>query len=267
MRSLYIPCRAGKMHCLRFGHGPRLLLALHGFGDRARMFVALEPALANHYTIYAVDWPYHGQTEWPYDHFKKSDLLAVVRSILEKEGMERLSLMGFSFGARLAQAMLPDLIEQLDKLYLLSPDGIKTKGMSTAVRTPLWLRKAMFKYLQNPAWFIKIVRFGKTIRIVPPMIGYFLEANLSRPDRFRRTFGCWLSLNEFYLRRRRIRAILQESMLPVSVYFGQQDDMIRFKTVKKMHDRIPNMQLFLINEKHRVIGPALNEKLREELGG
>ena len=68
MTSTFIPHPAGRVHILCFGTGPELLIALHGFGDRARMFAVLEPALADRYRVVAVDWPFHGQTAVSYTH-------------------------------------------------------------------------------------------------------------------------------------------------------------------------------------------------------
>jgi pimeloyl-ACP methyl ester carboxylesterase len=262
VESTFYNYQQARIHCLRFGNGPKLLIALHGFGDRARMFAVLEEALKEKYTVLALDWPFHGQTEWPGHTFSKEDLTGIIRMILQQEGKSRFCLMGFSFGARLVQAMLPDFAGQLDKIYLLSPDGVKTKGMSMAVRTPMWVRKLLFKILEKPTWFLNLIKFGAKIKIVPPLINHFLASNLSRPERFRRTFGCWLALNSFYLGRRKIKAILRETNLPADIYFGTKDEMIRFKTLKKMTDGLPNVRLFLMDEGHRLVGETLNEAMK-----
>ncbi|MBL7798722.1 MAG: hypothetical protein JNJ90_19650, partial [Saprospiraceae bacterium] len=82
MRSFFLELNGANIHCLRFGEGPQLLVALHGFGDRARLFAILEEALSERYTVVAIDLPFHGQTEWPNRTFSKADLLAVVRQIM-----------------------------------------------------------------------------------------------------------------------------------------------------------------------------------------
>lgn len=263
MQSFFLDTPSGKIHCLGFGSGPELLIALHGFSDRARMFAVLEPALSEKYTVVAVDWPFHGQTEWHKNTFTKEDLLDIIRRILAEKGRERFSLMGFSFGARLAQAMLPDLISQLNKLYLLSPDGVKTKGMSTAARVPMWLRKLLYKILQKPDWFIWLVNTGRKIGIVPSLVHHFLSNNLNRPERFRRTFGCWLAMDSFYLRRHTIQQILGDSHLPTDVYIGLNDPMLRQKTLKKLYENLPNVRVFWLDEGHRLIGEELGQRMSE----
>lgn len=264
MQSFYLEHKDARIHCLRFGHGEQLLVALHGFGDRARLFAILEQALTEKYTVVAFDLPFHGQTEWPRDTFLKTDLTGIIRHILGREGKERFCLMGFSFGARLAQAMLPDFLPQLDKLYLLAPDGIHTKGMSTAVRTPLWIRRLLGRILKKPQWFLRLLHLGNRLGLVPGLIVHFLSFNLTRPERFRRTFGCWYALDSFYLRRTNIKAIWRESGLPVDIYFGTKDEMIQYKTVKKMVEGVPNVRIYLMDAGHRLIGEDLRDRMRDK---
>jgi pimeloyl-ACP methyl ester carboxylesterase len=262
MHSFYLEHNGARVHCLRFGQGPNLLVALHGFGDRARLFAILEGALAARYTVVAFDLPFHGQTQWPHRTFTKADTLALVRQIMAHEHKDRLSLMGYSFGARLVQAMLPDLLPQLDKLYLLAPDGIRTKGMAAAVRTPMWVRTAMFHALKKPHWFLSLLRLGSRLQVVPPLILHFLSFNLTRPERYQRAFGCWFALDSFYLPRHRIKAIWRESGLPVDIYFGTKDEMIHYKTVKKMVEGVHNVRIFRMVAGHRLIGENLRARMQ-----
>jgi pimeloyl-ACP methyl ester carboxylesterase len=261
MQSTFIQHPSGKIHCLQFGQGAELLIALHGFSDRARMFAVLEPALAQKYTVVAVDWPFHGQTEWAPKTFSKQDLLDIILKICAEHGKERFSMMGFSFGGRLAQAMLPELAGRLNKLYLLSPDGVKTKGMSTAAHTPMWVRRLLYRMLQNPNWFIAMVNVGKKLGVAPPLIHHFLTNNLNRPERFRRTFGCWMAMESFYLRRHTIQRILKESQLSTDVYIGLNDPMLRQNTLKKLYEGLPEVRVFWLDEGHRLIGEELGECL------
>lgn len=263
MQSTFYEHPCGRIHTLSFGEGAKLLIALHGFGDRARMFAVLEEALGKNYTVVAVDWPFHGQTEWSKETFTKEDLLGIIRQILTGHQRERFCLMGFSFGGRLAQALLPEFAGQLDKLYLFSPDGVKTRGMTMAVHTPMWVRRLLFNILKKPDWFISLVQAGRKIGVVPPLIQHFLANNLNRPERLQRTFGCWFALDSFYLRRRQIKAIWRESGLRVDIYFGTKDEMIQYKTVKKMVEGVRNVRIYLMDAGHRLIGEELRDRMRE----
>lgn len=261
MQSVFFEQEGGRIHALQFGEGPELLIAIHGFSDRARMFAVLEEALAPCYKVVAIDLPFHGQTEWERDTFYKEDLIALIRQILAAHGKERFSIMAFSFGARLTQAMLPEFIHQLDKLYLLSPDGVKTQGMTMATRTPMWMRTTLHRILRRPGWFLGLVNAGRKVRLVPKLIHHFLTNNINRPERYRRTFGCWMALDSFYLGRREIKKILSESGLPTEVYIGARDPMLGQAALRKVFGDLPNVHLHVLDEGHRLVG----EKLRDEL--
>lgn len=261
MQSIFLDHSAGRVHTLRFGEGEKLLIALHGFGDRARMFAVLEEALGKNYTVVAVDWPFHGQTEWSKESFTKEDLLSIIGTILTRHNKERFCLMGFSFGARLSQAMLPELVERLDKLYLFSPDGVKTKGMTAAVHTPMWVRRLLFRILKKPNWFVSLFNFGRRIGLVPPLIHHFITNNLTRPERLQRTFGCWFAMNSFYLRRRDIKSVLEKTGLPTDVYIGLNDHYLHQKALQKLYEGLPNVRVSMLDEGHRLVGEGLAEEI------
>ena len=105
------------------------------------------------------------------------------------------------------------------------------------------------------------MRWGRSIRVVPPLIHHFLTNNLNRPERLQRTFGCWLAMDSFYLGRRRIKAILQESRLPTDVYIGLNDPMLRQATLKKQYEGMPNVQVVWLEEGHRLVGEELTRLL------
>lgn len=243
------------------GDGPKLLIALHGFADRARMFAVLEKALGRQYRIVAIDLPFHGQTTWNEPTFDCDDLLALIWQIAKAEQSERFALMGFSFGARLVQGMLPALAPQTDRLWLLSPDGVSTKGMQIAVRTPLWIRRGIFRLLKHPEWFLRLTRLARSMRIVPGFIAQFLHHNLSRADRRARVYACWMALNAFYARRRDTRELLRRYAIETDIVLGAHDQMIRAKAVYRIAADLPNVRVETIDAGHRIVGELLAAEL------
>ena len=258
MESRFFETPHGRVHTLKFGHGAQLLVALHGFSDRARMFAVLEKALADRFTIVAIDLPFHGQTEWNKRDFSKEDLLRIIAQVLESEGRTRCALMGFSFGARLAQAMLPELAPILDHLYLLSPDGVNTKGMDAAERTPMWVRRVLFRMLKYPAWFVSIADLGMNWGLVPAFTHKFMTNNLNRPKRIQRLFGCWFSMDSFKILPLEIPKILLETSLPTEIYLGANDTLVDKKALKKLYTHLSNVRFTVLkNEGHRIVGKQL----------
>ena len=241
------------------------MIAFHGFGDRGRLFAALEPFLGEHYTIVAPDLPFHGETQWTRKTFSKEDLLNLVHRILEQEGKTQFSLMGYSFGARLAMAMTPELLENLSTLYLLAPEGFKTKGTQTATRIPMWSRRLLHRVLEKPKLFLVPLRLGRKLGIVPKLTYGFLDANLSNRDRLMRTFGYWYALDAFLISARNIRTLWSNSHLPVEVYIGSRDVIVPLKPLQQLTKGISNVRLHVLaGEGHRLVGAALAQRLADE---
>jgi pimeloyl-ACP methyl ester carboxylesterase len=253
----------GQIHALRIGQGPQLLIALHGFGDQAQMFVVLEKTLGQHYTIVAFDLPFHGQTKWSKADFDKQDLLDIIAQVLEKEGKTRFSLLGFSFGARLAQALLPQLAPQLEHLYLLSPDGINTRGLRIAARAPMWLRRRLPSLLRDPHWLLALARAARWLRLVSPVVQQFLARNLSRPERLHRTFGCWLAMGSCHLPPHDLKKNLRTAATPTDVFIGLHDPMLRPQKVRDFYKDLPNARVFWLDTGHRIVGETMANALAQ----
>lgn len=243
MPSVYLEHPSGRVHCLQFGSGRELLIALHGFGDSARLFTRLGPEFTEQYTVVAIDLPFHGATEWQKASFDQADLLEIFRQITLKTGHQEYALMGFSFGARIAQAMLPLLSANLRKLYLVSPDGAHTRGLQLAAVAPVWFRKWVIRLLKSPAWFIQLVEFARKIRLMPAYMYGFLNRNLKRPDRLNRMFGCWLSLDHFVVHSKSIRRQLQHAQFLTEVHVGENDPYLHPKDVQAVYGNLANVKL------------------------
>jgi pimeloyl-ACP methyl ester carboxylesterase len=265
MESMTHHFEGHEVHSLRFGSGPNLLIAFHGYADRARLFAPLAPVLSQKYTCIALDLPFHGQTKWLKSSFTRKDILAIVEMYKKEQNVQTITLLGYSFGARIVLALLPDVITYTDRIFLLAPDGIATRGMRSAIYTPMWMRKLAYRLMRKPNWFIALMRLLKSAHLLSPFIWMFIEKNLLTPDRYRRTFGMWFALDDFWLRRRTIRKLLNSHPVPVDLFFGRKDVFVKYKKVKKLAQKVEQVQLHLLNTGHRIIGPALVEKLGQLL--
>ena len=250
-------CMYGKVHYLRFGEGPELLIALHGFGDKPDLFQSMEAILTPRYTVVAPTLPWHGNSEWHKTEFDKTDFLGIVHQLLQTEGKTRCSIMGYSFGARLILAALPELRPVLQKIILLAPDGIATRGMNLALLTPMFLRHWIQTLVRNPERLLRLLKTGQRLGLVPAWLLYFASINMALPQRQQRVFGYWLGLNTFATQRKRLRRQLTQYAIPVDVYTGAQDPIIRKRALEKMVRQLPHARLMKLKTGHRIIGQEL----------
>ncbi len=265
MEEVFFDYKNSKLHVIKFGKGEKLLIALHGFGDQAKLFLALEDALKNDYTIYAINLPYHGQTQWKEDCFSKNNITDLFDIILKREQKARFELMGFSYGGRIVLAVLFDVINRLDKVYLIAPEGIQAKGMFSARIVPVWLRRILKKSINNPEWLVRILEIYYKTGILSRFNYNFIKKNISTEKRRERIFNTWIFLNNFEVNLTGTRKLLKESALPVELYFGKYDKIIPSEVGEKLSKEIPNIRLNVINEGHLLINEKLNELIRDQL--
>lgn len=233
------------LYTRRWGNGPHVLLAFHGFADTGAMYAPLEQIIGNQYTIIAPDLPFHGQTQWPKADFNQEDLLEWIIAVCVAEGKTRFSIMGYSFGARLVLALTPRLEQQLDKLYLLAPEGLGTQGMGLAQQTPMWLRRA-FRTLYPAA--LAAAKSG----LLPDSIARFLRTNLSTRARVARTFACWYSMRYFPVSMDKSKAFLGKSRIFTCIVAGKNDPLMNLPALHRFAEGVPNIKLCLPEAGHRL---------------
>ncbi len=115
--------RGTPVHLLTEGSGP-VLLFLHGAGGAGR-WLEFQTALARPFTVQMPSHPGHGGSpaaEW-IEHI--SDLAFHYLDLLDELGLERVHLVGASFGGWIAAEIAVMASHRLRSLVLIDPVGIK----------------------------------------------------------------------------------------------------------------------------------------------
>jgi pimeloyl-ACP methyl ester carboxylesterase len=111
---------------LRDGHGPPLLF-LHGAGGGGR-WLTFQERLAERFDVLAPSHPGHAASpaaEW-IEHI--SDLAFHYLDLLDTLGLERVHVVGASFGGWIAAEIATMAAHRLDSMTLIDPVGIKVEG-------------------------------------------------------------------------------------------------------------------------------------------
>lgn len=125
---------------IKEGKSDRTILLLHGWGANIDLFRGIINHLSTKYTVYALDMPGFGKTAEPKTAWCVDDYVDFVIKFIEKMKIDKLSLLGHSFGGRviIKLANREKLSFELDKLILVDSAGILPKNKKKTIKTRVY---------------------------------------------------------------------------------------------------------------------------------
>ena len=109
------------------GEGPVLLL-LHGIAGSSRAWREVMPALAGEYRLIAPDLLGHGESAKPLGDYSLGAYASGLRDFLGVLGVERVTLVGQSFGGGVAMQLAYQHPEVCERLVLVDSGGLGSRG-------------------------------------------------------------------------------------------------------------------------------------------
>ena len=135
---------------IQYGKGKDVVL-LHGWGQNIQMMNPVGQNLSDHFRITILDFPGFGSSETPEFAYTISDYTEVLHELLKSLGIEVPTLIGHSFGGRVAISYAS--IYPVEKLVLFgSPFMVREKN---SLKTKLLKNLKKIKLLDGVAEYMK----------------------------------------------------------------------------------------------------------------
>lgn len=143
----------------RLGNGEESLLLIHGFMGSSYDFHLIMPALAEHYTVYAVDQIGFGLSDKSPDlDFSKTNSAVLIGKLMDQLGVVRYHLLGHSMGGEVAMHIALNRPESVDRLILLNSAGLGDLQNGRRTRLPAWMIDNILQnYLLQRLVFLRTV--------------------------------------------------------------------------------------------------------------
>lgn len=224
-----------QVHYYKGGDGPPLLF-LHGGGGNPG-WLAHHEALAKHFTVYATSHPGFGYTPRPAWIERVPDMSIFYLWLLDELGLDRVHLLGHSFGGWLAADMATSCPQVIDKLVLVDAVGIKPQRsdiLDVFIITPEEVRaKAFYKPEQAPEW--------ERLYGSPPTPE---QANRTEDALETMVRLCWKP----YMHDHRLPSLLPRLTCPTLLVWGREDAIVPLECSELFQQGIANAQLVVIDE-------------------
>ncbi len=256
-QSGFIGYKAHKVHCIKMGHGPELLIAFHGFDNDAGIFAPLAEQLQEQYTIVAVDLPGHGQTDWSDRYLKIDALMAIVQGIRNEFKTERFSLVGFSLGGRICLNIAQYQPNWINAMYLIAPDGLnKNIWYQLATRNPLG--KMLFKrVLDQPEQWIDRLAWLKKYRLVDESRFKFARKMLTDRNVNHKVAEVWPLMSRLIPDIGKVKWNINKYGIPTLLIMGKYDRIIPPASGEQFIKNIKdNAHLYYVESGHALLHKA-----------
>ena len=247
-----------------FGTGDHLLIALHGFGEASSNYDIWEEAMKNDFTLFAVDLPYHGQTDgWQSGVIGPEDIVDLIEFIKADQASDIFSLAGHSLGARMLMATWQRLPAKPVYTWLLAPDGLATRRVGLINRLPLWARKGISSSIDRGYSFwmqlaVLLHRFG----LLDIFSLRYMRHHLSDERKRHRLMGTWLMLPHFPVDRAQLLHTVRQGGTGIQLVVGKKDALIDWEGIADWLKKWPASNFYELNAGHNLINQQVAQLIR-----
>lgn len=206
------------------GEGQDVIL-LHGWGQNIEMMMPLHQHLEKTYRVWTIDFPGFGESEMPQTPYNVDDYAAFLHAFVEVMGIINPTLIGHSFGGRVAIVYANHY--PTHKLVLMDAAGIRPK------RTlPYYLRIYTYKVSKR---LIKLPFFNRYETHLASKAGSSDYRQLN--DEMKKTFIKVVNQD--------LTSLLSTIKQPTLIIWGAKDDATPLAMGQLMEKKIPNAGLIV----------------------
>jgi len=243
------------------GSGPKPAICFHGYGEDATSFEFLGNNAGNQFTFYAIDLPFHGRTQWNDElSFTINDLQQIIKKITDQHyqrpgtSNQQLLLLGFSLGGRIALSLYQAIPEQIEKLVLLAPDGLKVNFWYW-LATQTWTGTKLFAFtMYHPGWFFGLLKVLNKLQLVNASIFKFVNYYIGDKKARKILHDRWISLRKIKPDIQHIKSLVLKFKTPVRLAYGKHDRIILSSVGEKFRKGIEEQcSITVIHSGHQVL--------------
>lgn len=253
----------------KIGQGNKPIIAFHGFTKDSSDYELFAPIINNEYTIYAVDLFYHGNTTFDskkWKSFTKPQLKAILEAFVAHLKLKEFDVLGYSMGGRLALFMLEQFSEQVNKVILMAPDGLKINFWNWLVTNTRTGKGIYGLAISNPGIVYGISNTGQRLNLLPSTMNKFLDINFKTKGMRLRVYRVWQLYKHITFNQKTLKKIIESNNLHVELVIGHKDPVVAPKTVKDFAELIDkNATLHSIKAGHDLFKPHVLKYLKNNL--
>jgi pimeloyl-ACP methyl ester carboxylesterase len=237
------PVFGGRVALYQAGpRGAAAVVLVHGLGrNAAKDWAKLIPALAERYSVYALDLPGFGQSDKGNHLYSPDNFARVLEAVLEKRVQRPFALIGHSMGGPVALAYIGAYPQRVNRLILVDAAGVLHRSVYAEFLGRVAAQRAMG--MDSP-WFESVVRAIQLRAENWPIRG---ELALERAGVRRRLLrGDPNAISAFAMVEHDFSRIVRGIAVPTLILWGAEDTIAPVRTGQALASSIPGARLIVL---------------------
>lgn len=204
----------------------------------------LAQALSDHFTTFAPDLPYHGNSEWVENEYGPTDLAACFNALLADYADRPVYLLGHSLGGRILSNCL-SLLEHGDvrDLALVAPDGAGGRYTNWLDTLPRSLIRPLARFTERPRYLLRLSQWLRRRGVINRYSAEYLNYNLRDGTFRRRLAGSLRSVLRFPPDPDGLEAALTERNITATVFAGDRDPLLHAERLEKVYGPLSSVDV------------------------
>ncbi|MFT4154739.1 alpha/beta hydrolase [Parafilimonas sp.] len=265
MQHHFLAYKASLIHYYVFGNGPKTLFCFHGYGENGYSFAFLNKKLSDAYTLYAIDFPFHGKTEWnEASPFMPEDLAAIMKLIHQDD--VKFSLLAYSMGGRAAMHLTEKMPGKIKRVVLAAPDGLHQNTWYWLTTQTRFGNKAFAYTMNHPGWFFKAVNVADKLNLLNKSIVKFIHYYLDEEEERMLLYKRWTFMRRFKPNLQHIKQLCDENNIQLNFLFGEYDRIILSKRAAVFR-QAKNTSIKIIHAGHQMMKEKYANEIAALLNG
>ncbi|UOQ74224.1 alpha/beta fold hydrolase [Hymenobacter cellulosilyticus] len=255
------------LHFRKYGAGPRVVLAFHGYGQNEGHWRGMAAMLGADVTLYAFDLFYHGQSKLAKADapLRKKRLGELLGQFLSEHNIEHFGLLAFSMGAKFALTAVEHFPDKVEKIWLIAPDGIKTQFWYALATYPPWMRGVLGRAVLRPERLLRFINTLAQRRLVDSGLVRFAEWQLESREKRLRVYRSWVGFRHLVFDTRRLAFLLNQRPTSVTFFLGKYDRVIPHAGLQEFIASLRNAHTVLLEAGHAGLIYDVGSYLRRHL--
>jgi len=240
----FLPIKKFRLHYFHDGTGWPVVL-IHGGGTWMYSFRHNFMPLAEKFSVYAFDMPGHGYTRAHsnHDHYDLDTVCETICEFLDVMQLRKVHLVGHSWGGGWAIYFADRFPNRVDQLILIDSSGMhRYEKLSWELMKYPIPKKFLFRFLSEKTVIkgLKAGFYDKTL------VNREMIQNIYAPLSDKKILHAQLSYSR-NINWKKIQTALPRIRSKTLIIWGQNDSYINVKHGMRMHKRIPDSHLEIID--------------------